>query len=88
MSNLWNELHKRAINHNGSDDSVFLRDWENRIPNYEGGCKCRSFYIIWKRQNPPTFSDYFEWSIRLHNAVNTKLNKAIISVLDARKIYE
>jgi hypothetical protein len=83
MSHLWNELHSRAIKFTGTDDNLFLNTWSAKIPNFEGGCKCRSFYTLWRRQNPPNFAKYFEWTVNLHNAVNTKLRKPTISLEEA-----
>ena len=85
MSQLWTEIHTRARNHNGSDDSLFLNTWANKIPNFEAGCKCRSFYTLWKQQHPVDFTKYFEWTVNLHNAVNTKLHKHQMSLNDALK---
>jgi hypothetical protein len=90
MANVWRELHTRALNHKGGDDTLFLNGWSNKIPNYQGGCKCRSFYITWKQINPPVFvnaNTYFEWTVKLHNAVNTKLNKPQMTVENARILY-
>lgn len=85
MSYLWGELHRRAIIYGGLNDDIFLNIWANKIPNFEGGCRCRSFYNNWRRLNPPTFKNYFEWTVKLHNAVNRKLNKPEITLEDAIK---
>ena len=85
MSEQWALLHKRAINHNGSNDTLFLMKWEAGIPNPEGHrCRCKIFYHTWKRSNPPNYTDYFGWSVRLHNAINAKLGKPIIPLEIAR----
>jgi hypothetical protein len=85
MSHLWSELHTRALARNGINDSVFLNSFAARIPSFEGGCKCRSFYNNWRRANPPDFNHYFEWTVRLHNAVNFKLNKPHFTLEEARR---
>ena len=87
MAHLWNELHNRALNFRGANDNTFLNVWASKIPNFEGGCKCRSFYILWRQQNPPTFNNYFDWSVRLHNAVNAKLGKRQFTLHEARSHY-
>jgi len=88
MSDLWRELHEHALTYIGTNDGLFLLRWSKKIPNYEGGCKCRSFYRWWTKQNPPDYANYFEWTVKLHNAVNQKLNKPILSVEDAKLIYQ
>jgi hypothetical protein len=89
MAHVWKELHNRAIIHpRGQNDTQFLTIWANKIPNFEGGCKCRSFYVLWKARNPPNFSDYFTWTVNLHNAVNAKLGKPSMTVEVARRLYQ
>jgi hypothetical protein len=91
MSQLWNELHTRALNFTGKDDSIFIRNWGNRIPRFKKGCKCKEFWTIWSRNNPPTYypaDAYFAWTVKAHNAVNTKLGKKTFTVEEARKLYD
>ena len=88
MNNHWSILHKKAVKHDGSDDNVFLRFWESGIPNYSGHvCRCKMFYYNWKSGNPPDFQNYFEWSVKLHNAVNEKLNKPTMDLEQARQLW-
>jgi Erv1 / Alr family len=91
MSNLWKELHERAYNFKGKDDTVFLKNFATKIPRYTRGCKCREFWLIYVRSHPPIFGKngegYFKWSIDCHNAVNLKLKKPVISLEDAKKLY-
>jgi hypothetical protein len=90
MSNLWKELHTRAINHKGSEDGIFLSVFGTRIPRYTSGCSCGEFYVSHIKQHPPKFGpnrEYFIWSYEMHNAVNKKLNKPLMSLEDAIKLY-
>jgi len=90
MSELWKELHERAYNFKGKEDLFFLKNFGNKIPRFTSGCKCKEFWIIYVRSHPPIFGDngeYFSWTVEVHNAVNTKLGKPIISLEDAKKIY-
>lgn len=97
MSELWNELHIRALTYRGFDDSEFMKNWSSRIPEYtetpagRKPCGCRNFWARWYRFNRPQFNPpekYFEWSIRAHNAVNGKLRKRRWTVAEAREMYE
>jgi hypothetical protein len=88
MSQLWKELHERAYDFKGTDDLVFLKGFATKIPRYTTGCKCREFWINYVKRNPPVFGDkYFEWTVKCHNAVNTKLGKPVMSLEEAKKIY-
>lgn len=68
-----------------------LAKWEETIPGYDCGGGCRKFYDEWKAANPPTFDEKghltFCWGVRLHNAVNTKLEKPTITLKEAIKIW-
>ena len=90
MTDLWKELHTRALNFKGADDTVYLNQFKNRIPRTTTGCKCKEHYIIWMKNNPPKFGkngEYFAWSVALHNEVNKRLGKPTYSVEEARKFY-
>lgn len=87
---MWKELHLRALNWDFStnkNDLQFLKGFGHRIPKFETGCKCRSFYNKYLKSNPPTFNKYFEWTVELHNAVNKKLRKPTVSLEAARGIW-
>ena len=91
MSELWKLLHERALNFEGSDDTVFLRNFGAKIPRYTQGCSCKEFWRNWIRLNPPVYGkngEYFEWTVRAHNAVNKKLGKPEFTVEESRKFYE
>ncbi len=88
MAELWNELHTRALNHDGSDDTKYLIEFSKRIPRYTTGCACREFWNNWIRSNPPKFDDYFKWTVDTHNAVNAKLNKPKISLDMALEMFK
>jgi hypothetical protein len=88
MSALWNELHKHALEFTGTNDSIFIAKFSKKIPRYTSGCSCQEFWNNWVYLNPPTYNDYFAWTVKAHNAVNAKLHKPQISVEDAIKIYK
>ncbi len=94
-SELWKELHLRCLNHTPNTNDVHWLHtvWIPKIPRYSSRgteCKCKEDWYKWYSQNPPNFATkdtYFDWSVRAHNAVNAKLNKQIISVDEAKKLY-
>lgn len=82
----WDELHLRALRHDGSDDSAWLKDFGSRV---RGGCQCRSHWRKILRANPPRWSEYFAWSVEVHNAVNAlpHLTKPQLALDQARAIW-
>ena len=79
---LWEELHRHALAHDASDDSVWLADFEKRIL---GSCSCRR---EWKKdlvELPPRFNDYFAWTVDQHNRINARLGKPLMTVEEAQK---
>ena len=90
MSQLWKELHERAASFAGTDDKQFVSAWGAKLPRFTQGCSCNEFWKNWVAVNPPVFvpqSAYFEWTIKAHNAVNTKLKKKIWTVPEAREAW-
>lgn len=87
---LWKELHLRAYKHDGSDDHLFIAQFSKKIPRYMKGCSCNEFWTKWKKDHPPVFTRkcYFEWTVRVHNAVNEKLGKPTICLQEAYNIWE
>ena len=90
MSELWKELHVKGLKNKGENEKTFLATFASRIPRFTTGCKCREFWSNWIRVHPPTYGEkgeFFEWTVKAHNAVNTKLGKTTISVEEAKKLY-
>lgn len=82
---LWKTLHLRAYNHKGGDDSAFIREFTNSIPQYMTGCKCSEHWNKWLIYNRPRFDTkyYFAWTVKAHNAVNYKLRKKQLTLAEA-----
>lgn len=62
--------------------------WELLIPR--NGCSCSNDYAKLKEENPPDFSSpekYFLWGHRIHNLVNMKLEKPLITIAEAIKLW-
>ena len=90
MAELWKELHLRALNFKGTDDTEFLKEFAKRIPRFTVGCACREHWKIILRSNPPKFGnngEYFAWSVNVHSIVSKKLGKPTYTVEEAKKFY-
>ena len=76
---LWCELHRWALTSDRSGALRWLARFETRI-----GCgDCRRHWQALVCEQPPDFASsetLFAWSVRMHNAVNRRLNKPEISV--------
>ena len=62
--------------------------WELTIPS--SSCSCSIDYAKLKQENPPDFSSpekYFLWGHLIHNLVNTKLEKPLVTLEDAIKLW-
>jgi len=91
MSELWKELHARALHHQEDHDIAYLMNFTRSIPRYTSGCHCKEFFTNWHRQNPVEYGPnhaYFKWTVRAHNAVNVKLGKPELSYEDAFQLYQ
>ena len=88
MSELWKELHIRALTVK-TIDRPYILNFSQRIPRYTRGCKCREFWNNYIKLFPPKYGDeYFAWTVHAHNAVNKKLGKPWMSIEEAKTIYE
>jgi hypothetical protein len=91
MSNLWRELHTRALEYKGHNDRYYLKQFSKKIPSYSTGCRCKEEWVKWVKSNPPVFGkgdEYFRWTVRGHNAINRKLGKKELTVEEAKRIYK
>ena len=82
----WHDLHHRARDHKG-DDMPYL----NTLAAWITCGECRQHFRQYLAAQPPRFQDthfdYFAWTVNLHNSVNEKLGKPVISLTDAVDIY-
>jgi len=87
MTSTWDQLHRRALHHTGGDDSAFMRDFNEGVP--QASCKCKEHWLKILKKHPPKFGKrYFAWTVYVHNKVNKKLGKERISVKKAKKIWK
>lgn len=88
---LWKELHLRALQNTGENDTKYLVEFSKRIPRFNPGCKCREFWVTYVKRYPPKFGpngEYFTWTVECHNAVNKKLGKPLYSLEEAKELYK
>jgi len=92
---LWKELHLYALAHTvGTDQASWVLIWSRKIPRYtpKGSCACNEHFNKWYGAvaNKPNYKEeggFFDWSVRLHNSVNTRLNKREWTIEEARIYY-
>lgn len=86
---LWRELHTQA-----DPTPEWFDAWCNRVRLLLYACGCSDWLAEWLAHpcNRPDYSNFFPFSVKLHNAVNVKLNpsgelRPHLSVSDARAIW-
>jgi len=68
---LWKSLHEEQ-----NADDAWFSSWREKVPNV--GCSCRSWLDEWIKSNPPIYGDgWYDWTVKLHNAVNVKKGVAV-----------
>jgi hypothetical protein len=77
----WAELHRKL-----DPDPEWFEAWVLCIPGRACNRCAKNFEEI-LQANPPRYDDFFAWSVEAHNAVNAKLNKQIMSLEDAVKVW-
>lgn len=84
----WAELHLFALRNDGKRRLLhqWFLEWAGDLPF--DGCPCQEHFNQWVAANPPDFLGFFDWSVRLHNAVNERISKPTIDVADARRLWE
>lgn len=77
----WDELHRRALIIREDDTLWLMADFTPRVAHIN--CACRVNWSVWIKDNKPNWTNYFEWTVNAHNAVNIKLGKPIWTTEDA-----
>lgn len=83
---LWAELHRRALSGAAAslpEERVWLSGFASRLACGE----CRQFFVAYLREHPVALETYFDWTVALHNAVNLKLGKPIMTATAAREVW-
>jgi hypothetical protein len=89
----WMVIHTYPIENRNSwnpfnAQRFFFHVFWNLVP--KEGCSCSEFFVTYCNTNPPDFSSaeaFFLWSFGLHNAVNAKIGKPILTYSDACKLW-
>ena len=86
---LWKEMHLKTFE--TPMDKLTILEYFNRIPERIPCDKCKKHYTAYIRRNPiPTDNrdDLIHWLIDLHNDVNKRTGKKILTYKEARSLYE
>ena len=62
-------------------------DFEAWVSSIPGCSTCQRDFRKLLETNPPRFDDWQRWSWEIHNAVNTNINKPILTYSDACKLW-
>jgi len=86
-SRYWAELHLFGLRNPSlcAENDFWFRQWMLSLPF--DGCPCEQHLKDFLRNNPPDWSDFFAWGVRLHNAVNDRIGRPTISVENARIVW-
>jgi hypothetical protein len=79
---LWGALHTLCLT--GTITPEFVQEFANVIPCPACAMHFRDLLEAYPFENA---SDKFEWSVLLHNKVNERLSKPVISVGKAREVW-
>lgn len=88
-SEMWAELHRWSLTCDVSDvygQLAWLYQWSMKLPVF--GCQCLPHWAEMLHDDPPDFSSnvaLFEWTVAVHNAVNRRIQKKTMKVVDARE---
>lgn len=90
MSNrtLWAIIHEIALLHDYPGDKQKIKEFYHCLEHVFLCGKCKQHYHDFLRDNP--ISDdmsLFPWSVKLHNSVNEKLGKPIMTINEAFNIW-
>ena len=81
----WAELHLFALRHDGKNATGWFNAWRLAIPF--DGCPCEEHLIDFIIDNPPDWHNFFDWTIDLHNSVNSRIGKPLMDVENARQYW-
>jgi hypothetical protein len=77
---LWDECHTKQ-----NATAEWFSGWLERVPK---SCCGKNIDAILEELGTPDYTDWFAYSVRLHNRVNAKLNKPELSLDEARAIWQ
>ncbi len=85
---LWNNIHTRAGQCRTIDDKQRCIDYLYHLQQTFPCNRCKPHFGHYLKINPPnTNMDLFFWTVDFHNAVNKRLGKPIVDIIDACNRY-
>lgn len=82
----WKELHLYKPHPDNRINNWWLEVYFTpRVKNIN--CKCMEHWEQILKENLVDWNNYFNWTVDMHNLVNKKLDKRIISYKEAREIW-
>lgn len=85
----WAELHLFSLRNRSCEDRAFIeswfKNWADSIP--WNGCPCQQHFEDYCKQFPPDFSDLWKWGIGIHNDVNSRNGRSVLSLSDAENLW-
>ncbi len=81
----WRWLHTEALKGALTPDRLKF-EFFPMIPRY--GCGCVQGWVETITTNQFRDKDQFAWSVEVHNTVNCKIDKPVVSIDDARAVWE
>lgn len=87
-SHMWAVIHMAALNFTKgvSGEMQYTRFYTSLVHTLK--CpKCIHHYMKFINESPPDFSDLFGWTVKLHNSVNERIGKSILTREEAYDIW-
>lgn len=84
----WTKLHSYRFT-TADLAREFYRQWQDTIPNIDCGCMAHWKELV--RDFPPDFSSaeaFFTWGVEAHNKVNKRLKKTILTIEEAKALWQ
>ena len=91
---LWYQMHMKTFNYNPRiDNARDIMDYFENIKEVLPCEKCKRHYSNYLLARPVKFytttrDDLIHWLIDLHNEINSRTGKKILSYAEARALYE
>lgn len=85
----WAELHLFSLRNRNCEDRAFIeswfKNWADSIP--WNGCPCQQHFEDYCKHFPPDFSDLWKWGIGIHNDVNSRNGRPVLSLSEAENLW-
>ena len=85
----WAELHLFSLRNRNCQDLAFIeswfKNWADSIP--WNGCPCQQHFEDYCKHFPPDFSDLWKWGIGIHNDVNSRNGRPVLSLSEAENLW-